>query len=78
MKTPKNLDEIVNLHLDDHAILLEMIHTLAEQLGYYFQPTEDGGYELREIVDKWNEQASELSEIHEIIKRDSNGGGGMV
>jgi len=36
-------------HLENHAITLEMLHTLAEHLGVYFQPTEDGSYELKKI-----------------------------
>jgi len=54
MKTPKNLKEMTDLHLEDHAILLEMLHALAEHCGVHFKPvkTEDGfTYEIETIED---------------------------
>ena len=44
MRTPKSFEEMEKLHLEDHAIVLEMLHTLANHLGKYFQPTGDGSY----------------------------------
>jgi len=47
MTTPDN-----ETHLENHAIALEMLHTLAEYNGVYFQPKEDGSYEMKKIKDK--------------------------
>lgn len=45
-------EEEANEHkicMENHAIVLEMLHTLAEHQGVYFQPKEDGSYDLIEI-----------------------------
>jgi len=41
-----------DMHLENHAITIEMLHTLAEHLGVYFKPTVDGSYTLEKITDK--------------------------
>ena len=50
MKTPQTLKEMTKLHLEDHAIVLEMLHTLANDRGKYFVSTEDWSYELKDII----------------------------
>lgn len=56
---PQDFEEMTNLHLDDHAILLEMINTLAEHLGGYLQPKvvgdEELSYEFKHSQDKKEE-----------------------
>jgi len=51
---PKTFEEMLNYHLDDHAILLEMIYALAAHLKVYIRPVID------EENDSWTYEVEEL------------------
>ena len=57
--------DIPDYHLEDHAILLEMIHTLADHLGVYLQPTKDGSYKV-----KSNSKPDKIDKIIQITNRE--------
>lgn len=56
MQTTNPKPLTMEFHLADHAILLEMIHTLANHLGVYLQPTKDNSYKVKEVKDKPQEE----------------------